>query len=546
MLHDVCTLRAPKPGARIAFVALLAAAILAGLVSLAVAQPPRERRKAPWEIEPTKETQEKVEQLIEKEIPPQVTMYVDPTKSKLIQLKRPVTRFSITNPSILDIVQYSPTEFELIGLQVGVTTMTLWYPGEGDEPEIIRYLVRVAPDETVAIEYGILQDRINELFPCSSIQLIPVADKLVVRGQAKDAIEVSRILAILSQQQTNQAGSFIGPGNFTNLGQATRPYLDETDIQAANLINMLEVPGEQQIMLKVRVAELTRSSVRSMGSDFAITRGEFVLNSLFNGTGPGVSAVLGNEEFNLAMSILTTNSYGKILAEPNLVTLNGRPASFQSGGSFAVPTVVGVAGVGAVSTDFQSFGTQLFFTPQLIEKDRIRLQVTPSFSTVNQSNTVNGIPGLDSRSVTTTVDMREGQWLAIGGLLQDEQSGNKNRFPQLGDIPGLGVLLSSRATNRDETELMFFISPEIIRPLEAEEAPLILPGMEITEPTDWDFFVSGYYEGKPGYHHRSTVWPIQRFRIWQARKEARQEARRLVKYQQSEAFYVYGDCGFSD
>ena len=116
------------------------------------AQGPTRPRSAPWEIEPTEETKKRVEELIEEIIDPQITIQVDPRKSRLVRTKRPVSRFSITNPSVIDVVQFSPTEFELIGNQVGITTMTLWYPGDGDEPEIIRYLVRVAPDETAALE----------------------------------------------------------------------------------------------------------------------------------------------------------------------------------------------------------------------------------------------------------------------------------------------------------------------------------------------------------------------------------------------------------
>jgi pilus assembly protein CpaC len=534
---------------KLATVALSGIALSAPLTTLCIetnAQGPSRPRTAPWEIEPTEETKKRVEELIEEIVDPQITIQVDPRKSRLVRTKRPVSRFSITNPSVIDIVQFSPTEFELIGNSVGITTMTLWYPGDGDEPEIIRYLVRVAPDETAALEYGQLQDRVNELFPCSRIQLIPVADKLIVRGQAKDAAEVSQILAIIGGEQVNQAGQTIGRGSNLNLGTVARPYLDESDIPAANLISLLQVPGEQQIMLRVRIAELSRSAQRAMGSDISVARGDFTFNSLFGGTSNGpVTGVLSTDEFNLAMSVLNTNSFSKMLAEPNLVTINGRPASFNVGGAFAVPTVVGVGGVGAVSTDFQSFGTNITFTPFLIEKDRLRLQVSPSVTEPDGTNTVNGIPGISGTSIFTTVDLREGQWMAIGGLLQDDLEGAKNRMPFIGDIPILGTFFSERGTKRTETEIVIFVSPELVHPLEAEEVPLILPGMEITEPTDWDFFFWGRHQGRQGYHYRSTVWLEQQDRIVQAHQEAMKEARRMSKYQNCEACYIYGDHGFS-
>jgi pilus assembly protein CpaC len=154
---------------------------------------------------------------------------------------------------------------------------------------------------------------------------------------------------------------------------------------------------------------------------------------------------------------------------------------------------------------------------------------------------VDGIPGLSTRAVQTTVDLREGQWLAIAGLLQDEQSGSKVRVPFVGDIPYVDSIFSSKEVRRNESELIVLVSPELVHPLEAEEAPLILPGMEVTEPTDWAFFLSGRYEGRPDCHHRSTVWPVLKRQMLDARHEAKRQAR----YQDSECYYVQGDYGFS-
>ena len=525
---------------------MLIVASLLAVAGTCFAQPQRRQRKPPWEIEPTPVTKQKVQDLIEKITDPEITINVDPRKSRLVRTKRPVSRFSITNPSVVDIVQFSPTEFELIGLSPGITTMTLWYPGDGDEPEVLRYLVRVAPDDTIALEYGELQDKINELFPCSMIQLIPVADKLIIRGQAKNAEEATQILSIMGGEQVDQGGNILGQGSNTNLGTAARPFLEEADIPAANLINLLKVPGEQQIMLRVRVAEISRSAERGMANDFQITRGEFTFNTLFGAAnGMGNTAILNTNDIQLAMRVLNTHSYSRAVAEPNLVTINGRPASFNVGGAFAVPTVVGVGGVGAVSTDFQSFGTNVTFTPYLLDKDRIRLSVAPSITEPDGTNEVNGIPGISGTTIFTTVDLREGQWMAIGGLVMEDLEGETVFTPVLGEIPFFRTLFSERGTKRTETEVIIFVSPELVHPLEAEEVPLILPGMEITEPTNWEFFVKGNIQGTPGYHYRSTVWPEQRNRIMHAKHVALKEARRQARYQNCESFYVYGGHGFS-
>jgi pilus assembly protein CpaC len=229
-----------------------------------------------------------------------------------------------------------------------------------------------------------------------------------------------------------------------------------------------------------------------------------------------------------------------------LVTLSGQTATFLAGGEFAVPTVVGVEGAAAATTTFRGFGTQLSFTPTVIDKDRIRLRVQPSFSTINGDNTVNGIPGLDTRTVTTQVDLREGQWLAIAGLIQDQQAGTSRRLPWIGEVPVLGALFSHQTMRREETELIVLVSPELVHPMEAQQVPLILPGMDVTEPTDKELYLHQRIEGDVHCQHRGTVWPEQRFGIYRANHEACRAAKRQVGYQKCQNHYVLGPHGFSE
>jgi pilus assembly protein CpaC len=311
------------------------------------------------------------------------------------------------------------------------------------------------------------------------------------------------------------------------------------------VINLLHVPGEQQVMLKVRVAELKRSALRRMGADFAFQAGDFSFASALTVNG-AFQAVLNSADVQLALSALSSNRMSKVLAEPNLVTLSGYPATFIAGGQFAVPTVVGVGGVQAATTNFQGFGTQIMFTPTVLDKDHIRLQVVPTFSTINAGNSVNGIFGLDTRSVSTTVDLREGQWLAIAGLLQDQQAGDKARVPWLGDIPILDTIFSQKSATRDESELVILVSPELVHPMEADQVPMILPGMEVTEPDDWAFFIRGRYEGNPDKYHRSTVWPIYQYGAQDARARAIIQAKHSAHYTQADQYYINGAHGFTN
>ena len=447
----------------------------------------------------------KVDSLIEDVRLPEALLVVDPRRSKLITTKKPVSRFSITNPEVADIVQFSPSEFELIGASPGQTTLTLWF----GEDEVLRYLVQVKRDVQVEDqreeEYSDLQRMVNELFPDSSVQIFPIADKVILRGQARDASEAAKIIAIVTDSAAIQGNA--GFQQVATLGTVASAH-PGSDLPTSRVINLLDVPGEMQVMLRVRVAELSRSALREMGADLSVDAGDFMWSQMLGVTG-AFSAVLDTDDVRFALSAISSNSYSKILAEPNLVTLSGRPASFIAGGEFAVPVVVGVEGAAAATTNFRGFGTQVEFTPTVLDKDRIRLVVAPTVSSINADLEVNGIPGLNTRSVFTTVDLREGQWLAIAGLIQDEQSGSKARVPFVGDIPILDSVFSKKSAKRDETELLILVSPELVHPLSAEETPLILPGMEVTEPSDFHFFVTGDYEGDPNCHHRSTVWNLQ-------------------------------------
>jgi len=518
-----------------------------------LAQSPTRRR--PLSVEelshPSPQTEAKVDALIREILDPEISIEIDSKHSRLVRTNEPVRQFSITDPDVLEVVQFSAQEFELIGGEPGETTLTLWF---GDQ--VLRYLVHVTRDVTnqrvVTEEYGKLQDKINAAFPNSMVQLIPIADKLIVRGQARDSAEASEILAMIAGQAVDQTGRQIGVNNFNNwtggggfvtIGRAAPPIPGADDLPATQIISMLEVPGEQQVMLKVRIAELSRSALREMGVDLTALAGDFTFTTSLGVSGV-FRAILDAEDLRLAIQALSSNGYSKILAEPNLVTLNGQPAQFIAGGEFAVPTVVGVDGVGAASTSFRGFGTELQFTPTIIDKDRIRLHVAPSFSTINDDIEVEGIPGLNIRAVTTTVDLREGQWLAIAGLLQDQQSGSKLRVPFLGDVPVVDTLFSRRNVKRDETELVILVSPEIVRPLDPCETPLFLPGMEVTEPNDCDFFVRGYYEGRPRRFYRSTVFPITS-RMTEVQDYGMFETKQRIGYQDSEAYYFYGPRGFS-
>ncbi len=443
-------------------------------------------------------------------------------RSKLLRTKVDIYRVSVVEPSICDVVQYTPREISIVGKSQGATDVTFWFADERHEP--LTFLVRVVPDPEVQErreeQYAILEDVLAELFPESKVKLIPVADKLIVRGQARCAEEAAQIMTVIRGQAVYPGrgagyGHPHGGGYGLVQGQAADPLGQEDGLglPASNVINMLHIPGVQQVALKVKVAELNRTAAREFGVDmdmrFVWNEGAIAIRSLLSlvqGNSGVISGTFDNERINFGIHYLEQHGVVRLLSEPTLVTLSGRPATFLAGGEFAVPTTVGVSGAAAVTTDFRAFGAIVTFLPVVLDKDLIRLEVAPEFSQLNEDNSVNGTPGLDTRAVTTTVEMREGQTLAIAGLLDDTMTGNNT-----GDIPIVARIFGRREMTRNETELLILVTPELVHPMEPEAVPP-LPGFDVTEPTNCEFFLQGRIEGRPTHEYRSTVWPRLRRR----------------------------------
>lgn len=485
---------------------------------------------------PPKEVTRKEQKLIREVLEPELILRVDTVKSKIIRTNFEIKRFSVSDEGVVDAKTLGVYELEVVGRQAGETILTVWYFDEDEEVQLARYLVQVhASTGQFKNRIEELQHQINEAFPNSQVQLRPLQDKLLVRGQVRDAAEAEKVLSLLGASVGNRSGNRFNGGGMggNNFGGAasgngfggaggngsgqnfsggnggaggSQSGVGRSANNGFQIINMLRVPGVQQVMLKVRVAELSRFSSRDMGADLRGVLGSLSLGRLAGGL-DDIPVILDGGDLRFFIRAVTSNGYGKILAEPTLVTISGKPARFLAGGEFAVPTTVGVQGVGAATTTFRGFGTELEFTPTVIDKDLVRLQVSPSFSSLNADAAVNGIPGLDRRVVDTTVDLREGQWLAIAGLIQDQQGGSRAKLPYLGRLPLVGGLFGRQDTSRQETELIVLVSPQLVHPMESEEVPLQLPGMEVTDPSDDDFFLRHMIEGYSGANFRSTTHP---------------------------------------
>lgn len=424
--------------------------------------------------------------------------------SQLVRTRgKKVRRTFISDPSIAEIVQYTPTEFGIVGLERGKTDVIVWF--DQDEFPII-YEVETVEDPNVEeqkrVDYGKLERKLSVLFPNSKVYLIPFSYKLVVKGQAADAQEAAQILQLVRGEVVNQDGNLGGrqPGGVdlrTGNSGSGGAGISSRDVASGYIVNMLEVPGERQIMVRVRIAQLSRSQARNMGVDFNVlfNNARHSITASMGGVPSQLSGIFENGEFQTFLNWLASNGTAKIIAEPALAVLSGHTASFISGGEFPVPTALGLTG--GQTTSFRGFGTTLSVTPSITDKDMIRMQITPEFSAINAGNGAGGVPGTDVRRVSTSVELREGQTIVLGGLISRQTNTEVTRIPVLGEIPWIGPrLFNTKLSTEDETELLIVVTPELVRPYDPEEAPP-MPGFNTVHPTDDELYYHALTEGAP-------------------------------------------------
>ena len=467
------------------------------------------------QVQNTPQAARAIHRLIEKLPESQDDLEIIERRSQLVVTRANVTRMAIGDQSVIDIVQYSPKEFSIIGMARGATTLTLWFEGEQDP---LIYTIRTIRDPSLnkqrEIDYGKLERKLAQMYPNSKVYLIPFSWKIVVRGQARDQEEASHILNIIRGEvidqngglgggfgggamvTTNSAGGYGGGDNAGGWGN---------NFWSGFIINELRVPGEFLINLRVRIAELNRSQLDRAGVDMNILFND-ARNAISTTMGGGVgtlSGVFENGEIGIFLDYLCTNGTAKVLTEPQFTVLSGRNARMLSGGEYAVPTIVGIGGAQGTTTSFRGFGTSLLATPTVVDRDLIRISVIAEYSNLNAANNSAGVLGTDSRRIQTEVELREGQTLALAGLLSHGIKTEVSRIPVLGDIPKIGPLLfSSKTSSQEENELLVLITPEIVRPMDAQEVPPV-PGFEVTKPSKQEFWKYNSTEGMPdtGYYH---------------------------------------------
>lgn len=438
-------------------------------------------------------------------------------RSQLVITDKRVTRIAFSNPGVIDVVQFSEKELSILGTGLGSTDLWLWFEEDNGREitEPLMYVITTIRDPDLEdrrrIEYGRIERKLQLLYPNSKVYLIPMSRKIIVRGQAKDAAEAAKIMNVVRGEIIAQpddllglgndfaAGAGFGPGGFANNFNDDRFNAFFSSL----IVDELQVPGEFQVSVRVRIAELSRSQLRRLGVDWTVIfkEGAHTISQTLTGGAGTLTGIFEGGDINVVIDALASNGSARVVEDARLITLSGQPAAFLSGGEFAVPTIIGIAGAQGQQTTFRGFGTSIIATPTVVDRDLIRMTVIPELSSINSGNAVGGIPGLNVRRVQTQVEMREGQTMVLGGVFSRREAAEVTRIPFLGEIPHIGnYLFNAKQATEDETEILIIVTPELVRPMDADQVPP-LPGWYVTHPDDIDFYKYNRIEGNPDLGH---------------------------------------------
>lgn len=411
--------------------------------------------------------------------------------STVVDINVPVTRVEIASPEIASITVLSPKQLLVSAHKVGITQAIVW----GEKDDRLVFAVEVEPN--------IVQIRaaIEKLVPDAKVDLRVVNSVIVVSGRVANVDDANRIVELCK-------------------------------IAGGKVQNQIMVAGEQQVLLRCTVAEVSKTAIRRLGIDawasFEANPQQTVRNMigltdpstlipgpsyltgnqawfgndfLFGSTAGGAGFAISSEAMQMEVFVraLRRNGLMRILAEPNLVALSGQKAEFLAGGQFPVPVPQGGYN-NNVTIEWKDFGIKLEFVPTVIGQQMVRLSVAPEVTEIDNTTAVTlgsyVVPGVSQRRTMTTIELASGSTIAIAGLLREEVRGTVNAFPGLGEIPVLGALFRSVDYQRDLTELIILVTPELVAGMMPDQvAPVSAKHM--TDVSDWKLFGLGLLEGEP-------------------------------------------------
>ncbi len=400
-------------------------------------------------------------------------------KSLIIDSPLSIERIAYANDALLDAVAINSKEILVNGKAPGETSLIIWQ--KNGSRLVFELTVRPSSAKLEAVRQQIARE-----FPDTDINITYDNDHAFIRGTVKDVVAADRVKDIAST---------LGP--------------------VVNLLRV-EVPAEDpQIVLHVRFTDVDRGATRSLGMNLA--SGAFNTISAL-GTGfpisqdgaqtfslsSAVNILLFRKDLNLlaAIQALEGKNLAQTLAEPNVMAINGKQASFLAGGEMPYPQVQPSAGGAAVTISFKEYGIRLNFLPTVTPRGTIRLQVAPEVSQLDFANaiTIQGfsVPAISTRRVQTEVELESGQSFVIAGLLDNETTDSWSKVPGIGSIPVLGNLFKTRSFKKSNSELLILITPELVRPIPADQPVPVLSFKEPFMPRNSDIPMSQPGIGKTG------------------------------------------------
>jgi pilus assembly protein CpaC len=401
---------------------------------------------------------------------PTSALNVPMNRAVVLESDSPFGEVSIANPGIADISTLSDKTIYVLGKAPGRTTLTLLGP---DGKLISNVEVQVAPD---VAEF---KERLRQILPGEAIEVRTANDGIVLSGTVSSTAKLDRALDLAER------------------------YAPE------RVSNLMSVGGTQQVMLKVRFAEMQRSVAKGLSSSLSGVgpRGSGGSGTFIQPDGRDVEAdgillnpntlghmslsgTAGALAFEVLLEAFENKGMVRTLAEPNLTALSGQEAKFLAGGEYPIP----VAGQeGAVTIEYKPFGVELNFTPVVVDGDIINLTINAAVSSIDTTTTItsNGldVSAFKRRETSTTVEMRDGESFAIAGLLQDDFRDLTGQVPWLGDVPVLGALFRSTDYKREQSELVIIVTPHLVTPTRGEA--LALPTDRVRIPTEKELFLLG-------------------------------------------------------
>ncbi|HEX3726387.1 MAG TPA: pilus assembly protein N-terminal domain-containing protein, partial [Pirellulales bacterium] len=406
-----------------------------------------------------------------------IEMTVD--SSRILSLDKPIPRAQVMNPELLDFTVISENQVQIHAKKAGMTTVNFW-----DEDKTTHSV-----DVLITGDVRELERLLRLQFPSVSLKLVPTkSSSLIISGYVDRPDYVNRIVRIAEDYYPK-------------------------------IFNNMIVGGSQQVLLHVKVMEVSRTNLKVLGFDFAgfTQSGDFLASSaaglitkasatssIFRNASLMTTSGRETLQFGIVndpsgfvgfLEALKQEDLLKVLAEPNLVTVSGRPASYLVGGQMPYPMPTGF---GNIAIAFRDFGTQIDFVPVVLGNGGVRLEVRPKVSEIDPtlSITINGtsVPGFRVREVDTGVELKFGQTLAIAGLLQQTSTIQKKGLPYLMDIPYIGAAFSRKSNQINEVELLILVRPELVEAMDCEQVPPCGPGETSLSPDDCGLFFKGYME----------------------------------------------------